>query len=52
MNGELLARKALGPQDLRARSGEIGAGGEVNLQAALSTGALRVTGYTVEIFYP
>ena len=52
VNGELLARKALGPQDLRARSREIGAGAEVTLQAALSTGALRVTGYTVEIFYP
>jgi hypothetical protein len=51
VNGELLARKALGPQDLRARSREIGPA-EVTLQAALSTGALRMTGYTVEIFYP
>ena len=49
VNGELLpARRSA--RDLRARSREIGAGGEVTLQAALSTGALRVTGYTVEIF--
>ncbi len=51
-NGELLARKALSPQDLRARTREIGPGAEATLQAVLSTGALRVTGYTVEIFYP
>lgn len=51
-NGELLARRALNPRELRARSTEIGAGAETTLQATLSTGALRVTGYTVEIFYP
>lgn len=51
-NGELLARRALSPQDLRARGREIGPGAEATLQAALATGALRVTGYTVEIFYP
>lgn len=51
-NGELQARRALSPQDLRARSAEIGAGAETTLQATLSTGALRITGYTVEIFYP
>lgn len=51
-NGELVARKALGPQDLRARSREIAPGAEATLQAVLATGALRVTGYTVEIFYP
>lgn len=51
-NGELLARRALNPRELRARTAEIGAGAETTLQATLSTGALRVTGYTVEIFYP
>lgn len=51
-NGELLARRALNPRELRARSAEIGAGAETTLQATLSTGAMRVTGYTVEIFYP
>lgn len=51
-NGELLARRALNPRELRARSADIGAGAETTLQATLSTGALRVTGYTVEIFYP
>ena len=28
------------------------AGAEVALQALLSTGTARVTGYTVEVFYP
>lgn len=51
-SGELLARRALDPRELRARSMEIGAGSEASLQATLSAGALRVTGYTVEIFYP
>lgn len=51
-SGELLARRALSPQDLRVRASEIGAGAETTLQAMLSTGTLRVTGYTVEIFYP
>ncbi|TXC65241.1 DUF3426 domain-containing protein [Piscinibacter aquaticus] len=51
-NGELLARRALNPRELRARSAEIGPGAETTLQTTISTGALRVTGYTVEIFYP
>ena len=51
-NGELLARRALSPRELRARSADIGAGAEATLQATLATGTLRVTGYTVEIFYP
>ena len=39
-------------RELRARSADIGAGAEATLQATLATGTLRVTGYTVEIFYP
>lgn len=51
-NGQLVARRALSPDDLRAGSKAMRAGAEVSLQTALSTGAWRVTGYTVEIFYP
>jgi len=51
-NGELLARRALGPQDFRAHTAVMAAGGETSLQAVLSTANLRVTGYTVEVFYP
>lgn len=51
-NGELVARKALSPQQLNAKTREMAPGGESTLQATLSTGTLRVTGYTVEIFYP
>ncbi len=51
-NGALLARRALGPEELRARTREIGAGAEASLGALLAVNGLRVTGYTVEIFYP
>lgn len=51
-NGQLVARRAMAPEDMRANSKVMRAGAEVSLQTALSTGPWRVTGYTVEIFYP
>ncbi len=51
-NGQLVARRAMSPVDFRGAPRVMPAGAEVNLQTALSTGAWRVTGYTVEIFYP
>lgn len=51
-NGQLVARRAMNPDDFRVASKVMKAGAEVTLQAGLSTGAWRVTGYTVEIFYP
>lgn len=51
-NGQLVARRAMAPDDMRANSKVMRAGAEVSLQTALSTGPWRVTGYTVEIFYP
>lgn len=51
-NGQLVARRALGPEDFRVRAGAIESGTETTLQALLSTGTARVTGYTVEVFYP
>lgn len=51
-NGQLVARRALSPDDFRAAPKIMPAGAEVSLQTTLSTGSFRVTGYTVEIFYP
>lgn len=49
--GQLVARRALAPQDFRAASNTLAAGTEIPLQALLAV-SNRVTGYTVEIFYP
>lgn len=51
-NGQLVARRALSPQDFRSRTTTMPAGGEASLQAIMSTGAVRIAGYTVEVFYP
>jgi predicted Zn finger-like uncharacterized protein len=50
--GVLVARRALSPQDLRAASTALAGGSELPLQVTLSAGTSRVTGYTVEVFYP
>lgn len=50
--GLLVARRMLTPSDFRVPGPTIGAGAELPLQLVLSTGSARVTGYTVEIFYP
>ena len=50
--GQLVSRRVLTPQDFRSASTVIAAGAESNLQLLLSTGGVRVSGYTVEIFYP
>ena len=51
-SGRLLARRVLAPRDFQAAVAVLPPGGDVALQAPLSTGALRVSGYTVEVFYP
>jgi predicted Zn finger-like uncharacterized protein len=51
-NGQLIARRMLAPRDLRIASAAIEPGAESTTQLLLSAGAARVTGYTVEIFYP
>ena len=50
--GELIARRALSPAELRAASSTVAAGGEANLQVVLSAGSRRITGYAAEVFYP
>jgi hypothetical protein len=50
--GQLIARRVLQPAELSAPGDTIGAGQELSLQALLSAGERRMSGYTIEIFYP
>ncbi|MBS0448079.1 MAG: zinc-ribbon domain-containing protein [Proteobacteria bacterium] len=50
--GQLIARRALAPGDFRVASALLAPGSEAPLQLLLTAGTPRVTGYTVEIFYP
>ena len=50
--GQLVARRALMPRDFRVASPVLAAGAEAPLQLVLNAGNPRVTGYTVELFYP
>jgi len=50
--GQLIARRALNPSDFGSGSMVIPAGAESALQTLISAGNPRVTGYTVEVFYP
>ena len=51
--GELVARRVLDPRDFgNATPVRMAPGAELNLQAVLDTGERRVSGYSVEIFYP
>lgn len=50
--GQLVTRRVLSPGDFRVGSAPIQAGAELPLQLLLTTGSPRVSGYTVEIFYP
>lgn len=51
-NGELVARRALSPQELQATAKALNGRSDLALTAWLSTGAGRISGYTVELFYP
>ena len=50
--GQLVARRMLMPRDFRVASALLPPGAESALQLTLSAGDARITGYTVEIFYP
>ncbi len=51
--GEMVARKVLSQRDFGAPvPAMVAAGAELSLQAVLDTGERRVTGYSIEIFYP
>jgi hypothetical protein len=51
-SGQVIARRMLAVREFRVASTSIKPGAETTLQLALSAGAARVSGYTVEIFYP
>ena len=50
--GKLVARRALAPRDFRVATALLPPGAELPLQLLLDARNTRVTGYTVEIFYP
>jgi len=51
-SGQVIARRMLAAREFRVASTSIKPGAETTFQLALSAGAARVSGYTVEIFYP
>jgi len=51
-SGKVVARKALGIRDFNPVAPVLQPNGEVVLQTLLAARGARVTGYTVEIFYP
>jgi predicted Zn finger-like uncharacterized protein len=51
-NGKLVARKALAVREFNPVPPVLQPGGEVVLQTLLAVRGAKVTGYTVEIFYP
>ncbi len=51
-SGRLVARRALGAGEFEPVAATLSPGGEVVLQTLLAARNARVTGYTVEIFYP
>jgi predicted Zn finger-like uncharacterized protein len=51
-SGQLVARKVLSPRDFRAAASPIRPGTDAPLQLEFTAGGARVTGYTVEVFYP
>lgn len=50
--GQLMARRVMPLGEFGVAAATIGAGAELPLQALLSTGDRRISGYTVELFYP
>jgi predicted Zn finger-like uncharacterized protein len=50
--GRTIARRMLGADELGAPSRTLAAGAELALQSSLEVGERRVSGYTIEIFYP
>ncbi len=50
--GGVIARRVLRVADFGAAPRSVAGGGELTLQAALAAGERRVSGYTIELFYP
>lgn len=52
VNGAPFARRVLGPEQLNPALSQVGAESEQTLSLSFSTGGQRVSGYSVNIFYP
>lgn len=52
VNGQLVARRALTPAEYSHHATSIAATSDAPAQVVLATGNPRVSGYTVEVFYP
>jgi predicted Zn finger-like uncharacterized protein len=50
--GSIVTRKVVRPTDLGTKSESIAAASELPLNALLAAGDARITGYTVDLFYP
>lgn len=50
--GQMVSRRALSASDFHLERAELAPNSETALQLLMSTGAHRVNGYTIEIFYP
>jgi predicted Zn finger-like uncharacterized protein len=51
-SGQLVARRAMAPSDFNVATPVLSPGVELPLQMLLTAGTPRVSGYTVELFYP
>lgn len=51
-SGQLISRRTLDARDFDGAPDKLAAGAEANLQTVLTAGATKITGYTVELFYP
>ena len=51
-NGAPLARRVIGPEAMSPALTQVGAESEQTLSLVFTTGGQRVSGYSVNIFYP
>ena len=51
-SGQLVVRKMLSPQELHASQAAFTAGADQQLQVVFDSGNTKISGYTVELFYP
>ena len=50
--GSIVTRKVVRPTDLNAPTVSIAAASELPLSALMAAGDARITGYTIDLFYP
>ncbi len=52
LNGEIVARKVLAPEQLGIHQAALPADGELHVHARLQVGTLPATGFQADLFYP